>query len=239
MELIKKEIIKKNQEYLKNFKRDLKEESAKETKKEYNHFDWILERYTTKKQFEKYQNKKATKSETIKKAIERRKKEIDKNTIKELEKLETIKNAPTFTDIEIVVDWVKSNTWGHNPHATVRMWNGETFEQYEGRASGCGYDKESAAIASALNQCNGLLKVFTEYKEKQLKKNRKADKNAGACTGIDNRNAICYGFGYDCIPYFEGGTGTNCFLNGFELLGYKTQQTHTEKIDIYRIYKEN
>lgn len=239
MELIKKEIIKKNREHLKNFKRDLKEESAKETKKEHNYLDWILKRHTTKKQFEKYQNKKATKSETIKKAIERETKENEKRTAKELEKLETIKNAPTFTNIEIVVEWVKSNTWGHNPHVTAKMWNGETFEKYEGRASGCGYDKESAAIASALNQCNGLVKVFTEYKEKQIKKNRQADKDPGACTGIDNRNAICYGFGYSPIPYFEGGVGVNCFLQGFELLGYKTQQTHTEKIDIYRIYKEN
>ena len=237
MKEIRKEILKEGKEQVRRFKRDLQEEKQKANKKEYNHFEWIIERYTTKKQFEKYQNKKATKSETIKKAIERRTKEIEKRTAKDLERLENLKNAPTFTDIEIVVEWVRSSTWGHNPHATVKLWNGETFEQYEGRASGCGYDKESAAIASALNQCKGLIKIFTEYKNKQLKKNNKADKSETACSGIDNRNAICYGFGYSPIPYFEGGTGTNCFLKGFELLGYKTQQTHTEKIDIYRIHK--
>lgn len=239
MELIKKEIEKQGKEQLKTFKKRIQEEKQKANQNEENMFEWIIERKLTKKQFENYKNKKITKAEAIQKTIEKEKKEIEKRTTKRLERLETIKNAPTFTDIEIVVEWVRSSMWGHNPHATAKMWNGETFERYEGRASGCGYDKESAAIASALNQCNGLLKVFAEYKEKQLKKNRKADKSETACTGMDNRNTICYGFGYDCIPYFEGGVGVNCFLNGFELLGYKIQQTHTKKIDIYRIYKEN
>ena len=39
--------------------------------------------------------------------------------------------------------WVKSRTWGHNPNV---KYNGYTV----GKASGCGYDKESAALADFL-----------------------------------------------------------------------------------------
>lgn len=40
--------------------------------------------------------------------------------------------------------WVKSHTWGLNPNV---KWGNETV----GRASGCGYDKESAALVDFLN----------------------------------------------------------------------------------------
>jgi hypothetical protein len=39
--------------------------------------------------------------------------------------------------------WVKSKTWGHNPNV---QYLGITV----GRASGCGYDKESAALVEFL-----------------------------------------------------------------------------------------
>ena len=39
--------------------------------------------------------------------------------------------------------WVRSRTWGSNPNV---QHHGTTI----GRASGCGYDKESAALADAL-----------------------------------------------------------------------------------------
>ena len=53
-----------------------------------------------------------------------------------MNKLETI--------IEIV--WKKNPKWGRNPHATVTI-DGVTTT---GRASGCGYDKASAAVVAAL-----------------------------------------------------------------------------------------
>ena len=48
--------------------------------------------------------------------------------------------------IEIV--WKKKPTWGLNPHATVTL-DGVTST---GRASGCGYDKASAAVVAALSK---------------------------------------------------------------------------------------
>lgn len=39
--------------------------------------------------------------------------------------------------------WVKSRTWGYNPNV---KWGNQTV----GKASGCGYDKESAALVEFL-----------------------------------------------------------------------------------------
>jgi len=86
-----------------------------------------------------------------------------------------------------------------------------------------------------LNQSKEVTKAFCEYKEKALKKNKSIDKDNGACTTIDNRNAICYGFGYSPIPTFEGGTGTQCFLEGFKLLGCTVEEIHGNATDAYII----
>ena len=238
MENIKKEIIKENENLLKTFIKELKKEGILYSKKENNYFEWILQRKLTNKQFEKFKNKEITKTKAIEKAIERKRKEIEKRNAKELQRLEDIEKAEIFTNIEIVVSWSRSSMWGYNPHAVAKMWNGNTFEQYEGKASGCGYDKQSAAIATALNQSKGVLKLFADYKEKQLKKRKRIDKDKRSCSGIDNRNAICYGFGYAPIPYFEGGTGTNCFIQGFKLVGFEVIEIHTDKVDCYRLTKK-
>lgn len=109
------------------------------------------------------------------------------------------------------------------------------YKIFTGSASGCGYDKQSAAIAQALNQSKEVKKAFCKYKEKALKKDKNADKDNGVYTTIDNRSAICYGFGYSPIPTFEGGTGTNCFLQGFKLLGCTIEELHGNSTDAYII----
>jgi hypothetical protein len=153
--------------------------------------------------------------------------------------LNTSKTRGDFTKIKIIVEWVNSKTWGANPHATAEIWsNYNGLNQYEkltGSASGCGYDKQSAAIAQALNQSNEVKKAFCEYKEKMLKINENIDKDNGTGATIDNRNAICYGFGYSPIPTFEGGTGTQCFLEGFKLLGCTIEEVHGSATDCYII----
>lgn len=153
--------------------------------------------------------------------------------------MNTSKTRGDFTKIKIIVEWVNSKTWGANPHATAEIWSNDNglnqYEKLTGSASGCGYDKQSAAIAQALNQSKETKKAFCEYKEKALKKNKNIDKDNGTGATIDNRGAICYGFGYSPIPYFEGGTGTNCFLEGFKLLGCTVEETHGNTTDAYII----
>lgn len=242
MKNIEKEIIETYESYNKRLENDLKEEKESREKGLYNHFEWIIERHLTRTNFEKWKNNEITTDEAIEKALKRKAKQNEKELAKKLEYLKEIEKSGNFTRINIIVEWVKSKTWGYNPHTTAEIWSNDNglfqYESFTGCASGCGYDKQSAAIAEALNQSKTVLKAFCEYKEKALKKNKKIDKDGGCCTGLDNRDAICYGFGYSAIPSFEGGTGTNCFLQGFKLLGCEVAETHGNASDCYIITRK-
>lgn len=77
--------------------------------------------------------------------------DIEKKRAAALAWLDACNAAPAFDVMMINVDWVKNPTWGNNPHAGVAVYgdNGPS-ERLNGSASGCGYDKRSAAIDSAL-----------------------------------------------------------------------------------------
>ena len=232
MEKLKEKLLKENKkekrEIIKRIKDYKKEDSETDTNRL---IDWYLLRYLTKKQYNNYTNKKITKAQAIKIAMAKEEKEIDKRTENKLKKLETVEKAPKLESFKIIVEWKKNATWGMNPTAILQQW-AETWSETTGHASGCGYDKESAAVAEALNKSNSILKELFNYKEKQLKKG-KSDKSKTSCNGVDNRNIIAYGAGYSILPYFEGGVGVNCFINIFRLLGFKCNETHTKTTDVY------
>ena len=142
MEKLKNEVIKENNKQLKKSISNLNK-----AKKEDLLDMWYYAEKLTKRQKEKLENKELTIKEAkniIKnKIIEENQKRIEKD----LKRIETIKNAcDNITHISINVEWTRNTTWGYNPHATVYTSNGDATE---GRASGCGYDKESAAIAES------------------------------------------------------------------------------------------
>lgn len=69
-------------------------------------------------------------------------------------RLEAADAAGKLIEINISVNWTKSRTWGSNPHAECWLCfedaeNGSRSSYSEGRASGCGYDKRSAAVQEA------------------------------------------------------------------------------------------
>ena len=70
------------------------------------------------------------------------------------ERLEAADKAGKLLEINISVNWTKSRTWGANPHAECWLCfedaeYGTRSAYSEGRASGCGYDKRSAAVQEA------------------------------------------------------------------------------------------
>ena len=70
------------------------------------------------------------------------------------DRLEAAGKAGKLIEINISVNWTKSRTWGWNPHAECWMYfedaeYGTRSAYSEGRASGCGYDKRSAAVQGA------------------------------------------------------------------------------------------
>lgn len=146
---------------------------------------------------------------------------------KQLARLETIEQAPDCSRIEISVDWVRNKTWGNNPHAKIT----DGGDWYTGTASGCGYDKISAAVAEALNQSNSILKALCEAKEEALKNG--ASDASDTCTGRDNRDILGYGSGYNPVPAFEGGVGMGSFDNIFKKLGFEIHYQGGKTWDSY------
>lgn len=88
-------------------------------------------------------------------------KKNEKKRAEIIAKLEAANNADKLTYIKIEVEWKKSRTWGHNPNAEV--WTSGGYYN-TGRASGCGYDKESAAVAEALAGSHSLRRFLIENK---------------------------------------------------------------------------
>ena len=79
-------------------------------------------------------------------------KQIEKKRADALAWLAKCDKAPALDSLLVNVVWVKNRTWGDNPHADVCVYNTEhTVERLIGSVSGCGYDKRSAAVDSALS----------------------------------------------------------------------------------------
>ena len=219
MEKLKKEVMKENNKQLKKSISNLNK-----AKKENILNQWYYSEKLTKRQKEKLENKEITVKEVKEILKNKITEEYQKRTEKELKRIETIKNANNIIDhISINVEWVKNNTWGYNPHATVYTNDGNVTE---GRASGCGYDKESAAIAGALNENNDILKLLYNYKNKKMTLKK-----------TNNHDILGYGSGYGVLPYFEGGVGVPSLLNIFKKLGYTITEHHTNRSDFYTIQK--
>lgn len=192
-----------------------------------------LKANSTATRWEQYQAGTISREKAVELATKRATKDINKKTAAKLAQLERVANAANLTFISISVDWVRSKTWGYNPRVEVRTNTGT----YYGTASGCGYDKESTAIADAFNRCDSILKALYQLKENGLRAG-KTDTSRTACTGVDNRNICGYGSGYSVLPYFESGVGASCFWSILKDCGYKTSGHHTKHSDFYNIEKE-
>ena len=113
------------------------------------------------------------------------------------------------------------------------MSNAGTFT---GTASGCGYDKESAAVAEALNKCDSVLQLLYTYKENALAAGESDESKTASC-GRSNGSIIGYGAGYGAIPYFEGGVGVSCFWSILKKCGFEVRGHHGTHSDFYTIEK--
>ena len=123
--------------------------------------------------------------------------ENEKERAAKLEKLEAAAayNLPSFASVS--VEWKKSAMWGYNPTATVCG----DIRRTEGKASGCGYDKGSAAIASACNVNPEIMRILYEHAEK-----------GGAFPYSVHTFAG--------LPSFDVGCGVSCFGPVFAACGY-------------------
>lgn len=186
-----------------------------------NNITWWTEQYLTTLRLNQFKKGEISADKLIDIAIKKAIKKAEKNIELQLAKIDEIENAETFENLTIAVDWKKSQTWGSNPMATMTDEKNRYFSE---RVSGCGYDKESTAIASVLNQYLPLLKLLCELKNNSIDKN--------------NHEIFGYGSGYNLIPSFEGGVGTSAFYKIFETLGYKmTKISSGNNFDVYTVTK--
>lgn len=191
-----------------------------------------IRRHATANTWEKYKAGAISREEAVKRAQKRAQRAAEKQTAAGLAKIEAAAAADDLNYINISVEFIRSRTWGYNPRAEVYA-NIETI----GTASGCGYDKESAAVAEALNANPAIMKILYTIKETGLAQGKTSESET-ACTGHDNRNICGYGAGYSAIPYFEAGVGVSCFWSILEKAGYKTRATYGKHENFYSITKE-
>lgn len=176
-----------------------------------NEPDRGIKEYSTATRWEQYQNGTIAREKAADLATARAFREIDQREQKELDHLATVAAAYPAEWFTIGVHWVRSKIWGYNPTATVTAEKDTT----EGHASGCGYDKESAAVAQALNQNPAILHILYSAAETALQNGYNLPANGGKWGEV-----LGYGCGYDILPAFEGGCGCSCYRRTLETLGY-------------------
>lgn len=211
-------------------KKITKEEKERELQRQIDYIkennENVINYYLTDLRIKQLKNGDITKEKakelSIKKAIKENKKQLE-NKLKHIEKVEN--EGQEIKSISVVVEWINSKTWGHNPNVIVfTQYKGYTY----GRASGCGYDKESSAIAEAFNKNENLLKILYDIKEKALQDDIR----------LSSHDSVGYGAGYGAIPYYEGGVGASCFWRIFEKVGYNITTISGRNCTTYHIKKE-
>lgn len=153
--------------------------------------------------------------------IERRGKQDAKNIENQLSRLKTVSNAPDLISIVFNVEWKKSRMWGSTPRCEAKERTSDMYNYYDsGSIGGCGYDKESTAIANAANQSNSFLKALYLIKEQH--------------PTVKNHELFGYGSGYGILPSLEGGVGVSCYPKIFEKIGFAWSNVGSGKsFDVY------
>ena len=223
---LRKEVKKENKARLLKNIEAIKNLTIEDMMKNYG----VFRNCETKTIFKKYQDGEITEKEAKKKTIEHTKKEALKSLNKNLNKILAVEEAKSVYSVDIYIDWKRSQTWGWCPRAYIQVYsldnnNNHDYEQLEGYASGCGYDKLSSSIASALNGSNAALKLLYEAEEKRLRNIKKGNNQT-------RRYFIGYGSGYGVMTYFEGGVGFESQYTIFKKLGYNIKITRDNQGDM-------
>lgn len=173
-----------------------------------------LKEWSTPKKWEAYQAGTLPREKAVEIAQKRAAADVEKWRERQLSKLRTAAAAPALSFLSVSVEWKRSSTWGHNPTATARTDDGA----FTGYASGCGYDKESAAVGEALNQSPSVMRVLYQAAEKAMQNGESFKTLSSGC--VSWGDVLGYGSGYAILPYFEGGVGVSCFWSILQKCGF-------------------
>ena len=179
-----------------------------------------LNYYLTDLRIRQLNNGEITRDKAVEIATKKVRKEYAKKLEKTLEKIKAIEEAEAFNGCTIEVNWSKGQ-FGANQAKAILCGCG----YIEGsKTGGCGYDKESTAIAEVFNRCFPLMKLLYNYRNNH--------------TEGSNGEIFGYGSGHGFLPSFEGGVGTSSFYGILETVGCKMRCVASgKKYDIYEITK--
>lgn len=158
---------------------------------------------TTLKQLQESDPSKPPQREVLDKMRAKNKRLKEKFLQKYYEKLKEAEICTAPNQIDIQVEFKRHPIWNYNPTVVVTC----TGDITKGHASGCGYDKESAAIADAMNKNPQIMKALYDFAEQG--------------------GEFPYGvYTFAGVPCFMGGVGVNCFRNVFEACGYTWEDVY-------------
>lgn len=201
---IRKAIVDHEAETLDKFNQEIETKTAADILA-----SWYLKRYTTPKTLEAIENtapEEKPAADILAKMKAKKAREEAKNTARRLEALALAESCKLPESVNISVEFTRSRTWGSIPHAAITAEQRRTF----GTASGCGYDKESAAIASAMNQNPEVMRILYDH----------AESGEGFPYSVHT---------FAGLPSFDGGCGVSCFRSVFEACGYEWRQVGNGK----------
>jgi hypothetical protein len=139
--------------------------------------DRALREYLTPAKWDAYKAGTLSREAAVLVATERAFSDVKKWEAQQLRKLRAAAAAPVLSFLSVDVEWKRNSYWGNNPTATAWADDGTTT----GHASGCGYDKESAAVGEALNQSPAVLRVLYEAAEAALQEGRSFETLSSGC----------------------------------------------------------
>lgn len=141
----------------------------------------------------------------------------EKHRAQYLARLERAEKAAPVQECFVTVTWAKNRTWGANPTAHINV----DGLSYEDSASGCGYDKESAAICGAFSASPAIMRILYEARE----------------NGVMLPQPVIQE--YAGIPWWDGGCGVSSFYRVFDLCGYTFKDLHHSRgYDCYMVSRK-
>lgn len=180
--------------------------------------DDTLQRCSTSTRWEQYKAGKISREKCAEYAIEREERQTTKREAAELAEAETIAAAPEVQAISIYINWTRSSGT-MNPHAQITVYTDRGTYDAAGSAYGGNYDKESAAIAEALNKIPAALKIIYDQRENDIN-----------IYGTRTTSAR---------PKYEGGTGVNQIRRIFEASNIEMKvHDETKRTDHYYFEKQ-
>lgn len=192
------------------------EEQAEKAYKRAFAEDCELYELLTDNQWEKYKSGTLTREKSLELARKKAAREAKKTADRRRERLTAAEGANRPADGLLVIRWTRNATWGWSPHAELYVC-GETFT---GRASGCGYDKASAAMAKALNSCPAIMRALYAKEEERPE-------------GVTRREWLGYGSGYGVLPAFKGGEGVRTLCDVLSACGFSVDCTQARDETYY------